>query len=181
MMDALSKLISDVFPAAPGAKVEVRYPSGVSADCGNELTPTQVKERPKVSWQADPGTLHTLIMTDPDAPSRTDRSMSEVRHWLMINIPGCQVDKGDEVSEYIGSGAPKGTGLHRYVFLVYRQPDSITVDPSLRVTRFQRGSRPKWSAQKFALEHGLGAPLAGNAFQAQYDDYVPILHQQLSG
>ncbi len=26
------------------------------------------------------------------------------------------------ISEYIGSAAPKGSGLHRYTFLAFRQP-----------------------------------------------------------
>lgn len=30
---------------------------------GNELTPTQVKDVPHVSWEADAGSLYTLVMT----------------------------------------------------------------------------------------------------------------------
>lgn len=30
---------------------------------GNELTPTQVKDEPKVSWEADAESLYTLVMT----------------------------------------------------------------------------------------------------------------------
>ena len=28
----------------------------------------------------------------------------------MTNIPGCDIGKGDQFAEYIGSGAPKDTG-----------------------------------------------------------------------
>lgn len=34
---------------------------------------------------------------------------------------------------------------------------------------------------EFASENNLGDPMAGNIFQAQYDDYVPILQAQLAG
>lgn len=44
-----------------------------------------------------------------------------------------------------------------------------------------REGRLNWSAADFARENNLGNPIAGNFFQAQYDDYVPILHAQLSG
>lgn len=58
---------------------------------------------------------HTHV--DPDAPSRADPKWGEWRHWLVVNIPGCDVSKGEALSVYIGSGPPQGTGLHRYIFL----------------------------------------------------------------
>lgn len=39
--------------------------------------------------------------------------------------------------------------------------------------------RVKFSINKFAIKYNLGAPVAGNFYRAQYDDYVPILYQQL--
>ncbi|VDP22301.1 unnamed protein product [Onchocerca flexuosa] len=78
---------------------------------GNELTPTQVKKEPtKVSWDAEPGALYTLVMTDPDAPSRNNPIFREWHHWLIINISGQNVRSGTVLSDYIGSGPPKGTG-----------------------------------------------------------------------
>lgn len=40
-----------------------------------------------------------------------------------MNIPESDVSKGDEVVEYIGAGPPKGTGIHRYIYLIYKQPN----------------------------------------------------------
>lgn len=85
------------------------------------LTPTQVKDKPQIAWEAENGAYYTLIKVDPDAPSRSNHTWREIRHWTVMNIPDSSVDKGDEVIEYIGAGAPKGTGLHRYIFLVYKQ------------------------------------------------------------
>jgi phosphatidylethanolamine-binding protein (PEBP) family uncharacterized protein len=51
------------------------------------------------------------------------------RHWVVVNIPGSDVSKGDVLSTYIGAGPPKGTGLHRYVFLVYEQSAKIKAEP----------------------------------------------------
>ena len=60
----------------------------------------------------------TLIFpTDPDAPSRKDPKYREWRHWLVVNIPGGDVSKGEVCAEYVGAGPPKGTGLHRYIVL----------------------------------------------------------------
>lgn len=90
---------------------------------GNEFTPTQVKDKPQVKWQAEKGAYYTLLFIDPDAPTRAQHTMREVRHWAVMNIPESSIEKGDEVIAFVGSGAPKDTGLHRYVFLVYKQPN----------------------------------------------------------
>jgi phosphatidylethanolamine-binding protein (PEBP) family uncharacterized protein len=51
-----------------------------------------------------------LFSTDPDAPSRANPVRREFRHWLVGNIPGDRVDEGETLTEYVGSGPPKGTG-----------------------------------------------------------------------
>lgn len=90
---------------------------------GNEITPTQGKDKPKVTWQAEKGAYYTLLMSGPDLPSRETPTFAEVRHWLVMNIPESAVDKGDEVIEYIGGAPPEDSGLHRLIFLVYKQPN----------------------------------------------------------
>ncbi|GLH03134.1 Putative phosphatidylethanolamine-binding protein [Gryllus bimaculatus] len=57
-------------------------------------------------------------MTDPDAPSRATPTNREFLHWLVGNVPGGDVARGEVLAEYVGSGPPLGTGLHRYVLLV---------------------------------------------------------------
>ena len=43
---------------------QINYPSGVSVDLGNELTPTQVKDEPQqVEWPVESGAYYTLCMT----------------------------------------------------------------------------------------------------------------------
>ncbi|KPJ07781.1 Phosphatidylethanolamine-binding protein-like F40A3.3 [Papilio machaon] len=39
--------------------------------------------------------------------------------------------------------------------------------------------RAKFSINNFATKYNLGIPIAGNFFQAKYDDYVPLLYKQL--
>lgn len=147
---------------------------------GLELTPTQVKGQPQVSWEAEEGAFYTLIMTDPDAPSRKQPTNREYLHWLVVNIPGAAVDKGDVLTAYVGSGPPQGTGLHRYVFLLYKQSGKKKFDEP-HVSKNSGANRPRFSASKFAKKYHLNELLAGNFFQAQWDDYVPTVHKQLSG
>lgn len=71
-----------------------------------------------------------------------------------------------------------GTGLHRYVFLIYKQPGKLTFDEP-RLTNRSADNRGGFHIQKFVEKYGLGTPIAGNFYQAEYDDYVPLLYKQL--
>ncbi|XP_052751752.1 protein D3-like isoform X1 [Galleria mellonella] len=173
-----NQVVPDVVSKAPSALVTVKYPSGVEVNEGNELTPTQVKDVPTVSWDATPNQLYTLVMTDPDAPSRKDPKFREWHHWLVGNIPGNNVAAGETLSAYVGSGPPPDTGLHRYVYLVYKQPSKLNFDEP-RLPNTSGENRGKFSIAKFAQKYNLGDPIAGNFYQAKYDDYVPILYKQL--
>jgi len=169
-------IIPDVVDLEPTEKIEIIYPGGLHADEGNELTPTQVKNKPKVKWITNPGKLYTLCMTDPDAPSRKQPKFREWHHWLVVNIPGSCVAGGNVLSEYIGAGPPEGTGLHRYVFIVYEQEKKLQCDEKYLQSCSAVG-RPCFSISAFADKYCLGKPYAGNFFQAQFDEYVPLLYQ----
>ncbi|XP_041969058.1 protein D3-like [Aricia agestis] len=172
-------VVPDVIPKAPVAFVSIKYPSGVEVRNGNELTPTQVKDAPSmISWDVSPNSFYTIALTDPDAPSRAEPKAREWHHWLVGNIPGNDVASGETLSAYIGSGPPQGSGLHRYVFLVYKQPGKLTFDEP-RLGDRSRDNRAQFSIHKFAQKYNLGDPIAGNFYQAQYDDYVPLLYKQL--
>lgn len=88
------------------------------------------------------------------------------------------MNSGEVLSAYVGSGPPIGTGLHRYVFLIFKQPGKLTFDEP-RLTNVSADNRGCFKIQKFAEKYNLGDPLYGNFYQAEYDDYVPILYKQL--
>lgn len=115
---------------------------------------------PQVSWQADPNSLYTLIMTDPDVPSRRYPVNREFLHWLVVNIPGDNVHGGQHVVEYFGSQPPPGTGYHRYTFAVFRQRNTISVG---------QVQRPLFSTKRFVRVHNLDGPVAANYFLAKND------------
>jgi len=61
---------------------------------GNVLTPTLVKSEPCLEWTPEENALYTVILTDPDAPSRVDPKFRENHHWLVVNIPGNRISEG---------------------------------------------------------------------------------------
>ncbi|XP_073969147.1 protein D2-like [Rhodnius prolixus] len=170
-------VVPDVISKAPAQHLKVTFENNAVND-GNVLTPTQVKNQPSVEWDADPSALYTLCMTDPDAPSRKDPKFREWHHWLVVNIPGSDVSKGEVLSEFISSAPPKGTGLHRYVLLVYKQKEKLTPDEP-RLKNNSGSNRAKFSVSKFAKKYNLGEPVFGNFYQAEWDDYVPKVYEML--
>ncbi|PIO56831.1 hypothetical protein TELCIR_21768 [Teladorsagia circumcincta] len=71
------------------------------------------------------------------------------------------------------------SGLHRYVFLVYKQEGRITDSEHGHLTNRSGDGRGGFKTEKFVAKHKLGTPIAGNFYQAEWDDYVPILYKQL--
>jgi len=153
---------------------------------GQVITPTQAQTKPVVGWEAEKGAYYTIVLTDPDAPSRTSPSLREWVHWVRVNIPGDNLpcdgeDGGDDLKTYVGAGPPTGTGLHRYVFLLYKQANGKqTFEESERIP-FVKNGRDKWSASKFAEKNELGAPIAWTYFEAEFDNFVIELNSQLAG
>lgn len=88
------RVVPDVFDKVPGQVVQIEY-GNLSVNLGNPLKPSQVTGEPtKISWEADPNKLYTLVFVDPDALSKSFHIFRAVLHWLVINIPGEDLTKG---------------------------------------------------------------------------------------
>lgn len=161
---------------APSHILKVEY-NKFHVGFGNELAPKDVRAAPSVIYNGDPKAFYTLMMVDPDAPSRKHPTAKQWQHWVVGNIPGADISKGETLAEYVGSGPPKNTGLHRYVFLLYKQPAKVEFKEEHKSKT--NGNREKFSVEDFAKQYKLGNPVAGNYFEAQFDDSVPELHKQI--
>ncbi|CAG2118161.1 unnamed protein product, partial [Medioppia subpectinata] len=100
-------VVPGVIDTVPKNIIKIHYSSGVNVNVGNELTPLSVKDEPTVQWR----------ISDPDAGAR-----AEIKHWLVVNIPGNDLSAGETLAEYRGSAPPAAGAPHRYIFLVYKQP-----------------------------------------------------------
>uniref|UniRef100_A0A1I8QCD4 Phosphatidylethanolamine-binding protein n=1 Tax=Stomoxys calcitrans TaxID=35570 RepID=A0A1I8QCD4_STOCA len=174
----LNEVIPDVLDEGPKEVLKVTFDNGAKVNMGNELTPTQVQNQPHVEWDSEEGAYYTLLMTEPDAPSRADKSVGEWQHWLVGNIAGNDVAKGTLLSGYQGSGPMLGTGLHRYVYLLFKQPHQLEFDEKFSPNTTTEG-RPLFSTRKFMKKYNLETPIAGNFYEAQYDEIAGVLLAQL--
>lgn len=172
-------IIPDVIDTPPKNTITIVYLGDKSVNLGNELTPADVKEAPSVNWEADSSAYYTLAMVDPDAPSRAQPKFREVNHWLVVNIQGNDLNSGDVITGYLGSGPPKGTGLHRYVFLIYKQGGKVNFDEP-KTSSTSRAHRFNFSIRKFAQKYNLGEAVAGNFYVAQWDPYVEVRNKNIT-
>ncbi|XP_017477656.1 PREDICTED: protein D3-like [Rhagoletis zephyria] len=172
MTETLEQLMENV------PSVEVVYSSGVKVERGNELTPTQVKDKPTtVSWPAEDGAFYTLLFLCPDAPSRTDRRCADTWHWLVVNIPGSNIAEGHTVADYIGAAPGDGAGFNRYIYAVFKQQGKAEDDQLQSDMPLEK--RAKRNTKEIVEKYNLGKPIAISYFEAKFDDYVPELLARL--
>lgn len=170
-------VVPELIDSVPPQEIKVIYDEGREVLMGNELTPVQVKDVPTLTYKADEGSLYTLLMTDPDAPSKENKMWGEARHWLVVNIPGNDISKGQTVIEYVGSGPPKDTGLHRYIFFIFRQRKTISTNVFIAKDNLEDRLRTK--TRDLIKEYNLEEPVAGNFFEAQHDvEYAKLMASQ---
>jgi phosphatidylethanolamine-binding protein (PEBP) family uncharacterized protein len=98
--------------------LSINYESGLVK--GQNFTPLQTSLEPKVTLTGlDTNKFYTIIMYDRNASTPSHYYI----HWVIVNIPGSDIIKGETVFKYEGPGPPKGTGQHLYTFVLYLQPD----------------------------------------------------------
>jgi len=170
-------IVPDVIDQAPTGVVQVKYSPSITLNNGNEVKPEEVKDAPfSVVWDSQTDNLYTLSNVDPDA----NRSRAPINHWLVVNIPGGNISQGDELMSYRGSRPPKDSGIHRYVFLVYKQAHRLDVASNPKL-HFPPNNRTNFEIRAFAAVHNLGSPIAGNFYQAQYSDYLAQFYGNTTG
>eukprot|EP01111_Echinosteliopsis_oligospora_P005105 TRINITY_DN1829_c1_g1_i1.p1 TRINITY_DN1829_c1_g1~~TRINITY_DN1829_c1_g1_i1.p1 ORF type:complete len:171 (-),score=45.49 TRINITY_DN1829_c1_g1_i1:394-906(-) len=122
-IDQLKKeqIIPDVLPEFAPQDVSFKVTFGSHNVTGSEIPLDAVQTQPQVSLKGEEGQYYTLAFVDPDAPSRSSPSNREWRHWVVVNIPSSDFSKGGHLSDFFPSAPPAGSGLHRYVFILYKQ------------------------------------------------------------
>lgn len=131
-------------------QISVEY-DGKSIGCGNHYVLTRsFNDRPKIKFnnQYEIGKFYTLIMLDPDAPSRKDPKNRSWLHWIVINIRNGNVKNGTELVSYNPPTPPAGTGRHRYIFFLFKQEQRQKRVETIR-------KRSKFNINKYASSNGL--------------------------
>ena len=67
-----------------------------------------------------------MFLPGPDLPPSLRPPYSQLLHWLVVNIPGKNLEKGDTISSYFPP-LPYPGGFP-YLFLLYKQ--NAPIDPN---------------------------------------------------
>ncbi|KAM6403355.1 large ribosomal subunit protein mL38-like [Rhynochetos jubatus] len=178
-------IFRDLFKGAtftPWVTLRVEYSQEddhlVPVYCGNMVTPSEASSPPAASYEADKGSLWTLLLTNPDGHLRD--ADSEYLHWLVTNIPGNDIRSGKEICHYLPPFPAMGTGYHRLVFLLFKQDCPIDCSEDVRPTPCHSLKMRTFSTCDFYRKHEDAMTPAGLAFfQCQWDSSVTAVFHQL--
>eukprot|EP01032_Pedospumella_encystans_P020521 gene20521-23309_t len=161
---------------------------------GAQLSPEVVQDTPSVSFtphQAEicgftAGTntiavdfgLYTLLMIDLDMPgeggsgkSHSIKPIEEV-HWVVINIPQSNIHEGVEILPYNSPAPEEGSGLHRYVFCLYKQKKAFNAQQIDATRAFFAKRLAGVKSYDWVRSHGavlLNVPVGLEAFLCGFD------------
>ncbi|KAF8685547.1 Phosphatidylethanolamine-binding protein [Rhizoctonia solani] len=143
-----------------GTKAKVVLP-------GTSFARNDTLNTPQFSVEGIKNGTYLIAIVDPDAPSRANPTVSQIRHMFATNFVVSATRSASvirsmvlqnstaAISPYFPPNPPVGSGAHRYVALLYAQPSNFDT-ASLNATQFAR-----FNISSFAASAGLGDPLAG--------------------
>lgn len=185
-------VVNDVLDEfTPKGLLSISYGKDKDVVLGNTLPVAETQEVPTIAFTLNTDTeeaqashfspesdYFTLVLTDPDAPSRTDKKWSEYAHYIKTNLKlvnkdpdhdflSAELDLGSDhtLLPYEGPGPPPKTGKHRYVFLLFKQKEAIKPEPLSGRPNWGTG-KPAVGVKNWASQFGL-EPVAANFFYAQ--------------
>ncbi|KAH8707551.1 phosphatidylethanolamine-binding protein [Phaeosphaeriaceae sp. PMI808] len=154
-----SSIIPDTF--TPSLTLSVNFAT-ISPSNGSLVRVTQVKDVPTISIspQTSPYSF-TLMLIDPDAPTPDDPKFAYWRHWVVSNISPANlasgadvVSSGKTVTTYLAPGPKDESGPHRYLFLLFKEPEG-TVFAREDVGGEEFVDRRSFGAVRFVEKWGL--------------------------
>ncbi|KAF8741333.1 Phosphatidylethanolamine-binding protein, partial [Rhizoctonia solani] len=182
VLEALNKeqIVPDVIPEGfiPSTLLNIAW-GDKEAQLGNELTKGDTVNEPMITFAPGsddgPDSTYTLAFLDPDAPSRADPKFGPFRHWVITGLRAPSADaitqlaKDNTTDAPIGAKSTKqattpyrppgpgpGTGVHRYVFLLFREPsEGFDIPPGSPEYGAELEQRRKWSGIEFGKRYGL--------------------------
>lgn len=122
---------------------------------------------------------YIAIGLDLDAPFPTLALLSPILHWvqadyqLVPSLPnrmatnaGLLESSSPFVADYVGPAPPPGSYPHRYMFLLYEQPENCNIQEQAPPGGKPLGNwmRMRFDLHKWEIKNGLGNPVAMNYF-----------------
>ncbi|KAF8059367.1 radA [Scenedesmus sp. PABB004] len=164
--DAIAQALGVLLANSSDTNITVTVLGSFVIDYGAYLAKEDKRKlvtRPDVAWPApDPDAKYTLALVDPDAPNgQQGGGNARYLHWLVVNIPGSNTTAGQEAVSFAPPSPPRG--VHRFVFVLYRQPPGLDVSVAKPIKRRSArvGAVQGFDLAAWAAGAGLGNAAAG--------------------
>lgn len=113
-----------------------------------------------------------LISIDIDAPYPSFAVISPILHWIRPGLKASTAEDGSFVlkatasviASYLGPAPPPVSAPHRYIFVLYEQPEGFDVSKYAPAEgkEFGMWGRIRFDLDGFEKENGLGPLVASN-------------------
>lgn len=109
------------------------------------------------------GGVFSLVLVDPDFPTPSNPKFKHTLYWCVNNIlaGGAPFSASDFTVEYMPPDTPAGKGVHRHVFMLYRQAGGYD-----RFTPPHR--RVSFQIKEWAKQHHM-TPVAAVYFKVRHE------------
>ncbi|CRK48460.1 hypothetical protein BN1723_016883 [Verticillium longisporum] len=120
-------------------------------------------------------TRFIIVMVGPDAPSRANPTNRSIRHYLagnftvgttvssVLSTASTLVNSSAPFTSYGPPAPPAGTGVHRYIYLLYVQPEALN-GAGFDSVGLVADDRQKFDLVQFRTQAGLGPAIGGTYF-----------------
>jgi large subunit ribosomal protein L35 len=190
-------VVPDMLPdILPIADMTVSAGAGEAVEAGKVLPPSSLKEAPRVHVQLfehpttpnaahpNPEAKYTLLVVDPDSPDHENHTFTQRVHYAKTDISlsvlsgatDLMAAPGNELLAYEAPAPPKGSGKHRYVFLLVKQGD--VHHP---VTRDNFTLRTYLEEHKLSDKDVVAASLVRSQWSEDEAEYIAEAYQSARG
>ncbi|KAK5044367.1 hypothetical protein LTR84_011317 [Exophiala bonariae] len=139
---------------------------------GDYLPLSEAVSVPEISLTTDdPAGRYVTVCVDLDGPYPSFPFLSPILHWVQSDLQASRSTKAlttekPFIANYIGPGPPPGSSPHRYVFLLYNQPEEFDLKLYAPPGGKEYGNmaRMRYDLAAFEEKAKLGKPIAVNYF-----------------
>ncbi|KAI0148464.1 phosphatidylethanolamine-binding protein [Xylariaceae sp. FL1272] len=129
-----------------------------AVELGTFFRAGECKEAPTIAFPAEadapPNASYSLILTDPDAPTPDEPKFAFWRHWVVSGLRPSKSDGAVELTKYLGPGPKDDSKPHRYLFLLYREPEGLALSKE-DVGGEEFVQRRSFNPTEYAMRHRL--------------------------
>ncbi|KAF6744595.1 phosphatidylethanolamine-binding protein, partial [Ephemerocybe angulata] len=147
-------IIPDVIPLFFFASYPTGETGGDEGVLGVKLSKEATKDEPELRLVADQsleeteGKSYTVVMTDPDAPSRADPKFGQWRHW--VGESSTMQKTKSATTPYMGPAPPPGSGV-----IDTNLPPIFSIPSDAIEHNAEFTARRNWKRDQFGEKYGL--------------------------